>query len=165
MRLEALLHRRLTALLFLTTLLVLGTGLAGCDSGAQPVTAGPRHVTLELGTQGDSMVFDRTELRAPAGALITVIFHNRSRLVAVEHNWLLARPGAEESVTAAALVAGGDNDFVAPNDSNVIAATKLAPRGESRSVTFPAPPAGVYPYLCAFPGHHMVMKGSLIITP
>ena len=158
-------YRCARALLLLALAAVAAFTLAGCDSGAQSLSARGPQVVLEIGTQGDSMVFDRRELTAPAGSVITVTFHNRSRLVAMDHNWILARPGSEESVVSAGVAAGAENDFVAPNDPNVIAKTSLTPRGESSSVTFPAPTPGAYPYLCAFPGHQMVMRGTLTITP
>ena len=157
--------RRCRALIFFGLLAGSAFAIAGCDSGAQSISTHAPQIALEIGTEGDSMVFDQRELTAPADAIITVTFHNRSRLVAMDHNWILAQPGTEESVVRAGVAAGAENDFVAPNDPNVIAKTRLAPRGESRSVTFPAPAPGSYPYLCAFPGHQMVMKGTLTITP
>ncbi len=120
---------------------------------------------LELGTQGDSMVFDRTELKVRAGTMVKVVFRNNARLVAMAHNWVLVQPGAEQSSAAAGMAAGEEQDFRAPNDPNVIAATKLTPPGESSTVTFIAPPPGNYPFFCSFPGHQTVMKGTLIATP
>jgi azurin len=120
---------------------------------------------LELGTQGDSMVFDRAELKARAGTMVKVVFRNNSRLVAMAHNWVLVQPGAEQSSAAAGIAAGEKQNFRAPNDPNMIASTKLTPPGESSSVTFVAPPPGNYPYFCAFPGHQMVMKGTLHTMP
>ncbi len=120
---------------------------------------------LELGTQGDSMVYDRTELKVRAGTTVKIVFRNNSRLVAMAHNWVLVQPGTAESSAAAGMAAGEEQDFRAPNDPNVIAATKLTPPGESSTVTFVAPPPGNYPFFCSFPGHQAVMKGTLIATP
>jgi len=41
----------------------------------------------------------------------------------------------------------------------------LAKPGGNAEVTFQAPAAGKYPYICSFPGHYMVMKGTLTVTP
>ena len=41
----------------------------------------------------------------------------------------------------------------------------LAKPGESSEVTFTAPEPGKYPYICTVPGHYMMMKGVLTITP
>ncbi len=120
--------------------------------------------TLELGTQGDSMVFDRTELTVRTGTMTKVVFHNNSRLSDMDHNWILVQSGAEQTSAAAGIAAGKEQDFVSPNDPNVIAFTKLAGRGKSSSVEFVAPPPGRYPYFCGFPGHQMVMKGTLVVT-
>lgn len=131
------------------------------DSESRGATSIP---VLELGTQGDSMVFDRTELKARAGAMMKVVFHNNSRLVAMGHNWVLVQPGTEQTVAAAGAAAGPENDYLRPNDPNVIAFTKLSAPGESSTVTFVAPPPGNYPYFCAFPGHQAVMKGTLVVS-
>ncbi len=120
---------------------------------------------LELGTRGDSMVFDRAELKARAGTMVKVVFRNNSRPGAMAHNWVLVQPSTEQMVATAGAAAGPENDYLRPNDPNVIAFTKLSAPGESISVTFTAPPPGIYPYFCAFPGHQMVMKGTLIVTP
>ena len=120
---------------------------------------------LELGTRGDSMVFDRTELTARAGTMVKVVFRNNSRLVDMPHNWVLAQAGAEDAVAMAGAAAGPQSDYLRPNDPNVIAFTKLSGPGVSSSVTFIAPPPGNYPYFCAFPGLHAVMKGTLVVTP
>ena len=120
---------------------------------------------LELGTRGDSMVFDRTELTARTGTMVRVVFRNNSRLVDMPHNWVLTQAGAEDAVAMAGAAAGPQSDYLRPNDPNVIAFTKLSGPGASSSVTFVAPPPGNYPYFCAFPGHHTVMKGTLLVTP
>ncbi len=120
---------------------------------------------LELGTRGDSMVFDRPELTARAGTMVKVVFRNNSRLVDMPHNWVLVQAGTEDAVAMAGAAAGPQSDYLRPNDPNVIAFTKLSGPGVSSSVTFIAPPPGNYPYFCAFPGHHAVMKGTLVVTP
>jgi azurin len=47
----------------------------------------------------------------------------------------------------------------------VLAYTQMAPSGTTSEVTFTAPAAGAYPYICTFPGHYMMMKGVLTVTP
>ena len=37
--------------------------------------------------------------------------------------------------------------------------------GGAEEVTFDAPPPGQYPYICTDPGHYLVMKGTLTVTP
>jgi len=41
----------------------------------------------------------------------------------------------------------------------------LVEPGTSGETTFTAPAAGTYPYICTFPGHYLMMKGVLTVTP
>jgi azurin len=46
----------------------------------------------------------------------------------------------------------------------VIAATKLLGPGESEKLTFTAPKqAGLYQFLCSFPGHYAIMRGVMVV--
>jgi azurin len=52
---------------------------------------------------------------------------------------------------------------VAPGDKQVLAHTKLVGGGESASVTFPTSilqKGGDYKFLCTFPGHNALMRGT-----
>jgi azurin len=47
---------------------------------------------------------------------------------------------------------------------DVIAHTGLVGPGETVEVTFKAPAAGTYTFLCSFPGHFAAgMKGTLVV--
>jgi len=92
---------------------------------------------------GDQMRFDVTTLSASPGEKLTVTLINSGTLpkVAMAHNWVLPE--------------------MAPA---VIASTKLLGPGESDTVTFTAPAAGVYDYVCSFPGHALAgMRGTLTV--
>jgi azurin len=54
---------------------------------------------------------------------------------------------------------------MAPEDADkVIAATKMLGPGETDTVSFTAPAAGTYDYICTFPGHAMAgMRGVLTV--
>jgi azurin len=143
--------------------------LAACGGGgAAPTTApaaGGAAVTLDIGSKGDELAFDKTELQAAAGSKITVNFKNNSNPAAnLLHNWVLCKPGTAEAVEADGIAAGEANNYLKPNDDRVIAHTKLNKGGETNSVTFDAPAAGAYPYVCTFPGHGVLMKGTLTIA-
>jgi azurin len=63
------------------------------------------------------------------------------------------------SGTAAGLV----NDYVQPDDKRVLARTKTIGGGQTTSVTFPTSvlkPGGDYRYLCTYPGHNALMRGT-----
>jgi uncharacterized cupredoxin-like copper-binding protein len=51
------------------------------------------------------------------------------------------------------------------SDHDMLVHMPLAKPGESSEVTFTAPEPGKYPYICTVPGHYMMMKGVLTITP
>lgn len=141
--------------------------LAACGGGAAPAPAAPAAgaaVTLDIGSKGDELAFDKTALEAAAGSKITVNFKNNSNPGAnLLHNWVLCKPGTAEGVEADGIAAGEANNYLKPNDDRVIAFTPLNKGGEQHSVTFDAPAAGAYPYVCTFPGHGVLMKGTLTI--
>lgn len=148
-------------------LAVAGGLLAACGGGeATPAPAGggdaPKpEVKLEIGSKGEELLFDKDTLSAPAGSRITLTFKNNS--TALQHNWVLVKPGTSEQVSNDGLAAGEAKGYLKENDPNVIAHTRMIKAGESDTITFDAPPKGQYPYICTFPGHHVLMKGTLTI--
>ena len=50
-----------------------------------------------------------------------------------------------------------------PESPDILWAIKLLDHGKEQVVEFTAPTEpGDYPYICTFPGHHMMMRGTLI---
>ena len=118
---------------------------------------------LSLGTpNSDDLVYDTESLTAKAGSTVTVTFNNSA--VTQQHNWALVQPGTKDDVALAGLTEV-DTDWLKPDDPNVIANIRLLDPGESVSVTFTAPPAGTYQYVCTFPGHNLTMHGTFEVTP
>jgi uncharacterized cupredoxin-like copper-binding protein/lysophospholipase L1-like esterase len=93
---------------------------------------------------------------------------------ATAHNLVMVQPGAAEEVgTAANEMAKNPNGpklhFIPKSDKilrdgrNPIATKLLAP-GTSEVLRFKAPTRkGVYPYLCTFPGHWVIMRGEMTV--
>ena len=142
--------------------------IAACGGAAAPAAtaasasgAAGQAVTLSIGSKGEELLFDKDTLEAPAGSKITLNFKNNS--TALTHNWVLIKPGANDTVGNDGMAAGEANNYIKPNDPNVIAHTNLVKPGQTATITFDAPPAGQYPYICTFPGHHVLMKGTLTI--
>ncbi|MCS7060492.1 MAG: plastocyanin/azurin family copper-binding protein [Anaerolineae bacterium] len=147
-------------------LVVSGGVLAACGGGeATPAPAAgdqpKQEVKLEIGSKGEELLFDKDTLTAPANSRITLTFKNNS--TALLHNWVLIKPGTNDQVANDGLAAGEAKGYLKENDPNVIAHTKMVKAGESDTITFDAPPKGSYPYICTFPGHHVLMKGTLTI--
>lgn len=149
---------------FLTLLLL--TGLIAV--GAQPTLASdtepePLHVVIE--PQGNQMLFAQDELTVEASQQVTLVFENTATSPAMEHNIVVLNTDdgtAVNRVGQAALTAA-DNEYV-PEDDAIIAATPLAKPGETVEVTFTAPSEpGAYAYVCTFPGHYAMMRGTMTV--
>ncbi len=124
-----------------------------------------RAVKLQLGSNGDQIAFDKSQLQAKAGQAIELTFkNNASKENRMQHGWVLVKPGTESKVVDAGAAAGAGKNYV-PESPDVIAHSKLLNPGESAVIKFKAPAEpGSYPYLCPFPGHAQSMKGVLTIT-
>ena len=120
--------------------------------------------TIEIGSDGENLAFDKTELSASAGQEVTVTFTNNSAVQ--QHNWVLVNGGEAEAqaVANAGLTAGLENNYLPADGSNVLANTNVLNGGESGSVTFTAPAAGSYLYICTVPGHYPLMQGTLTVN-
>lgn len=137
-----------------------GGGSGGSSSGGQ--SSGP--VTLEIGSKGEELVFDKTELRVAAGQTVTLRFKNNSAVQ--QHNWILIKGGDAEAaaIVNAGLSAGSAANYLPADKSNILAESPLANGNETVEVTFTAPAAGTYLYICTVPGHYPLMQGKLIVT-
>jgi azurin len=116
------------------------------------------------------LAYDKTEFTAKAGAKIKLVINNSGSAVPQPHNVVLCKPGTEGKVSAASMAMLADPTGMAkayvPESSDILASTKFAQPNaqESVEVTLPAEP-GDYPFFCTFPGHSMIMKGVLKVTP
>jgi azurin len=124
-----------------------------------------QHVEIQIASLANTMTFDKKELSVPAGAEVHLTFKNNATSSVLGHNWVLITPGTEASVAAAGLKLGETAGYLDVRDHDVLANTPLAKPGETVDVTFTAPDAGKYTYICTFPGHYMMMKGVLTVTP
>ncbi len=131
---------------------------------AAPSAAPAQKVELELSAVGNTMAYDKTALTVPAGALVHLTLKNPATMATLPHNWALVLPGTQAKVAAEGLAKAPDAGYIIEGP-NVLAHTPLAPPGGSAEVTFTAPAAGVYPYICTVPGHYIMMKGTLTVTP
>ncbi|MCH8298349.1 MAG: azurin [Chloroflexi bacterium] len=129
-------------------------------TSAPATSAGP--VQLDIDVNGDALQFNTNNFSASAGAEVVVTFNNSSGVNF--HNFVLVQPGTKDAVAADGTAAGPANDWVPPGDSRVIANTVLISPGESAKVTFTAPPAGTYQFVCTFPGHNFTMFGDFIVN-
>lgn len=139
---------------------------AAAPAAAEPsgtVADGVRTVTVT--PKGDQMLFEQTELTVVAGETVRLVFKNTATSPAMQHNVVLVTgPDVINRVGQAAMNASAT--AYVPEDDAVLAATPLAAPGETVEVTFTAPSEGTYSYICTFPGHYMMMQGTLrVVAP
>jgi azurin len=120
---------------------------------------------LSIGTKGDELAYDHDTLTVKHGAQVALTFKNNATPASgLTHNWVLAKPGTTDAITAAAAPAGEAKGYI-PDSPDIIAHSKLLKSGESQTVTFKAPDKpGSYPYFCTFPGHSGLLKGTLVVN-
>ena len=119
----------------------------------------------------ERMLFSVTEFTAKPGQPVKVVFTNPD---ATDHNMVFVKPGALAEVGTAANEMAKDprnakSDFVPREKSSLILhASKMI--GPTRSslvevLRFKAPnEPGIYPYVCTFPGHWVVMNGVMVVA-
>jgi azurin len=122
--------------------------------------------TVEL-TAGDDMKYSLPKIEAKHGETLHVVLKSTGTIpkVAMAHNFVLLTLKADPTEFNKASATARDTDFVPPTlKSEVLASTKLAGPGETVDVTFKAPAAGTYTYMCTFPGHFAAgMRGQLVV--
>ena len=119
---------------------------------------------------GDQLAFSTSSISAPASCgSVTVNLTHTGNLpkAAMGHNWVLIPKDQVEAVATAGMSAGVDGSYLADGEDRYIAATKIIGGGESDSVTFSLSdldPDAEYMYICTFPGHWSVMRGTFTIS-
>jgi len=128
-------------------------------SNAQKTT-GVRSIVIET---VDGLQYDVVRFKVKPGEKVKITLKNVSDM---NHNLLIVKPGARLKVINAALALaekGPQMDYI-PKVSDVLWSIPLISNGQVKSVTFTAPSkAGVYPYVCTFPGHGFVMYGAMYV--
>jgi azurin len=115
----------------------------------------------------DQMQYDKQVLTVPASCKqVTVTLHHTGKLPreAMGHNWVLVSAADFNAVVNSGTAAGLANDYVQPDDKRVLAHTKTIGGGQTTSITLPTStlkPGGDYRYLCTYPGHNALMRGTL----
>ena len=137
--------------------------LLGALAVARPAHADPCQLEIN---GSDQMQYDKQTLTVPASCKeVTVTLHHTGKLPRemMGHNWVLVNAADFDAVANAGLGAGLANDYVAPGDKRVLAHTRIIGGGQTASATFPTSilkPGGEYRYLCTFPGHNALMRGT-----
>ncbi|MEE9361005.1 MAG: azurin [Cellulophaga sp.] len=112
----------------------------------------------------DMMKYDKKELKAKAGKTIVLTLRHIGKMPknVMGHNFVLLKKGVDVATFGMKAMNAIDNDYI-PEGDETIAYTKLIGGGESVTITFTAPEAGTYDFMCTFPGHYAIMKGKFIV--
>ncbi|MFN0128550.1 MAG: hypothetical protein ACKV19_17905 [Verrucomicrobiales bacterium] len=111
----------------------------------------------------EGLRFDPPRFKVTPGQEWHLRFEN-SDTTAQPHNLVVVRPGTRESVLAAALALGADGPArgYVPETAEVIAFSRLLAAGEREDLAIRIPDVpGIYPIVCTFPGHGVIMYGAL----
>ena len=120
--------------------------------------------TIRVATIPERMMYDVTELAVKPGKKVKLTFANPDFM---PHNILLVKPGKADEIgmQAMQLGAGGFSVNYVPESPDVLWASKLVDHGQEQVIEFVAPKEeGAYPYICSFPGHHLIMRGMMYVT-
>jgi azurin len=123
---------------------------------------GAREVNIAA---GQNLTYDTREFRAKAGEAIKLVFTNPD---VVPHNWVLIQPGTLQAIGTETNKLVADPEALirhyVPQSSAVICFTDIVDGKQDTTIEFRVPiKPGRYPYLCTFPGHWMVMNGTMIV--
>ncbi len=125
-------------------------------------TDGPDR-TIRLSTQ-PGLRFDIETLEVNAGSRIQLVFNNDDDM---QHNVVIVNPGTADQVGEEAMLLGlqgPERDYI-PDNENVLYFTSVLSPGTAETIYFTAPEVpGEYTYVCTFPGHHIIMRGKLIVN-
>ena len=141
-------------------------GERGGDLREELVNLGAAIVTLR--PVPHQMLFDLEEFTVRAGGPVEITFEN---IDVMPHNVVVTRPGALEEVGRAADAEAERNPATAvasgyvPKTPLVLFKTGMVQPGGTEVLSFTAPRSpGLYPFVCTFPGHWILMKGTMRVV-
>jgi len=121
---------------------------------------------IELAIEGnDAMKYNLDRLEAVEGQEVTLTLTHTGKqtIEAMGHNWVLLAKGTDVAAFATAAVDAAETDYIpAGMEDAIVAHTSMVGGGETTTVTFTAPASGVYDFICSFPGHYVMMKGTFV---
>jgi putative heme-binding domain-containing protein len=131
----------------------------------------PNLKTVTISCQPERMLFTVKQFAVTAGQPVKIVFTNPD---ATDHNLVIVRPDALAEVGMAANEMAKDpknanSDFIPPSKRDLIlhASPMIGPTRRSlvHVLRFRAPAEpGIYPYVCTFPGHWVVMNGEMVVA-
>lgn len=129
------------------------------------ISSNAKLTEVRIATVVEKMQYDVKEFSVKAGSRVKLTLANPDFM---PHNLFVVEPGAANEVAIAALGLGEKGFALGfrPDSPKILAATKLLDHDKEETLDFvvPAKP-GDYEYVCTFPGHHLLMRGIMKVTP
>jgi azurin len=125
----------------------------------------PELTEVRVGTIVEKMLYDVKEFSVKAGKKVRLTFANPDFM---PHNLVIVKPGKADAVgmLAIGLGASGFEKAFVPESPEIVAATRLVDHGREETLEFLCPSQpGNYHFVCTFPGHHLVMRGTMVVRP
>lgn len=140
--------------------------VASAPQAASPVASSnvPAECQIVVNSD-DAMKFDTQEIAIKSSCAevsLTLNHTGKTPKAAMGHNLVIAAAADKAAVIADGANAKLENDYLQPNDTRVIAATKMLGGGESDTITFKTDKLknGDFEFFCTFPGH-VIMTGKV----
>lgn len=129
-----------------------------------PDAVSPPPKTIEIQAVA-GLQYDHVRFAVQPEQEVELTLENVSSLA---HNLVITDEGTREAVVAAAnrMGAEGPEQEYVPESDDVLHFTPVIDPDSSATLTFTAPEdEGVYPYVCTYPGHGVVMYGAMYVSP
>lgn len=138
---------------------------ASAAAAASAVEADASLPVLEVTIKPDpanGLAYDTKSISAKVRQKIKITFNNTHPTLPQPHNVIVGKVGTKDKMMAIAgtAITLADKGFI-PESPDILAHTKLVQPTQSDTVEFVVPVAGEYPYYCTFPGHTMMMNGTI----
>ena len=119
-------------------------------------------------TGNDQMQYNIKAFDVTEGQKVVVSFKHIGQLpaIAMGHNFVILQAGTAVPAFATKCAPAKDTGYIPQDEESkkdIVAHTKMLSGGESDEITFTAPAAGEYPFICTFPGHFAIMQGVMTV--
>ena len=119
-------------------------------------------------TGNDQMQYNIKAFEVTEGQKVGLSFKHIGQLpaIAMGHNVVILKSGTAVPAFATKCAPAKDTGYIPQDEESkkqMVAHTKMLGGGESEEITFTAPAAGDYPFICSFPGHFAIMQGVMTV--
>ncbi len=118
--------------------------------------------TINLSADGNTMTdmhYSPDTITVKAGSTVKINFKNNGKDESMQHNFVLIKNGTAQEVATAAI--NVENHI--PPSADVLYGIPATKPGSLTVITFAAPSASTYQFVCTYPGHWQKMTGTFIV--